>query len=179
MTQQTQTLPSVWEQPIPFRNMDLPAFPTDKLPMIISNYVQAAAEATQTSSDMSAVGSLAILALSTQGKFKIRGKKDWIEPLNIFALVVAPPAERKSAVVFLVSEPVKKHENAENERLAPSIERSKIEKQILQNRKKTLESKAAKGSGDYSLEIQAISEEISEFKEINISVSSAAYCFFK
>jgi hypothetical protein len=65
-----------------------------------------------------------------------------------------------------MSEPIKLYENAVNERLAPDIERSKIEKQILQNRKKALESKAAKGKGDYIAEIQAISEEISEFKEI-------------
>lgn len=166
MTQQTQTAPLMWEMPIPFRNMDLPEFPVDKLPMLIADYVSAVAETTQTSPDMAAVASLAILSLCLQGKFKIEGNKDWIEPLNLYTLVVAPPAERKSAVVSLMSEPVKQYENSENERLAPSIEQNKIEKQILQNRRKALESKAAKGQGDYIYEIQAISEEISEFKEI-------------
>jgi hypothetical protein len=166
MTQQIQTAISAWEQPIPFRNMDLPMFPIDELPMYVKNYACEVAETTQTSIDMSGVASLAILALCIQGKFRIKGKQNWIEPLNLYTLVVAPPAERKSAVVSLMSEPIKEYENSENERLAPSIEQSKIEKQILQNRKKALESKAAKNPGDYSLEIQALSEEISEFKEI-------------
>jgi hypothetical protein len=166
MTQQIQTAISGWEQPIPFRIMNLPTFPIDELPMYVKNYACEVAETTQTSIDMSGVASLAILALCIQGKFRIKGKQNWIEPLNLYTLVVAPPAERKSAVVSLISEPIKEYENSENERLAPSIEQSKIEKQILQNRKKALESKAAKNPGDYSLEIQAISEEISEFKEI-------------
>lgn len=157
---------SVWEQPLPFRNMDLSQFPVDELPVIVGDYVYAVAETTQTSPDMAAVASLAILSLCLQGKFKIEGKKDWIEPLNLYTLVVAPPAERKSAIMALMSEPVKKFENAENDRLAPSIEQNKMEKQILQNRKKSLESKLAKTKTADNFDIQILSRELSEFEEI-------------
>jgi len=51
---------SVWESPIPFRNMDLPQFPVNELPIIIDEYVRAVSETTQTSPDMAAVASLAI-----------------------------------------------------------------------------------------------------------------------
>jgi len=157
---------SVWESPIPFKSVDLPAFPVDELPCIVENYVRAVAETTQTSPDMAAVSSLAILALCLQGKFKIEGKKDWQEPLNLYTLVVAPPAERKSAVMMLMSEPVKQFENDENEKLAPYIEKNKMEKAILQNRKKILESKHSKGNYFDSSELQELAEELSEFVEI-------------
>jgi hypothetical protein len=157
---------SVWESPLPFINMDLPAFPVNELPVIIGNYVHAVAETTQTSPDMAAVASLAVLALCLQGKFRIEGKKDWQEPLNLYTLVVAPPAERKSAVMALMSEPVKQFENVENERLAPYVEKNKMEKAILQNRKKALESKLAKTPTAGNFELQLLAQELSEFKEI-------------
>ena len=166
MSKQTQTDLLNPEQPIPLRTMDLPAFPINELPVLVNEYIYDVAETTQTSVDMAAVASLAVISLCIQGKFMIEGKKNWIEPLNLYTLVVAPPAERKSAVVSLMSEPIKQYENAENERLAPDIERSKIEKQILLKRKKALESKAVNSRGAYSFEIQAIAEEISEFKEV-------------
>jgi hypothetical protein len=157
---------TAWEQPLPFRNMDLPPFPVNELPPVVESYVRAAAETTQTSPDMAAVASLAVLALCLQGKFKIEGKKDWIEPLNLYTLVIAPPAERKSAVMALMGEPVKQFENAENDRLAPYIEQNKIEKQALLNRKKMMETKLAKSRFFNTSELQSLSQELSEFKDI-------------
>ena len=161
-----QNNPAVWESPIPFKVVDLPSFPVDELPFVVEEYVRAVAETTQTSPDMSAVASLAILALCLQGKFKIEGKKDWIEPLNLYTLVVAPPAERKSAVMMLMSEPVKQFENAENERLAPCVKKNEMEKAILQNRKKMLETKYSKSNHFATSELDELAGEISEFKEI-------------
>ena len=115
---------------------------------------------------MAATASLAILALCLQGKFKIKSKKDWQEPLNLYTLIVAPPTERKSAVTVLMSEPVKQFEAAENERLAPLIKQSRMEKQILQNRKKALEVKLSKKPFDDKSELQSLSQELNDFKEI-------------
>jgi len=158
--------PVVWETPVPFKNLDLPMFPVGELPVIVGDYVRAVAETTQTSPDMAAVASLAILALCLQGKFKIEGKKDWIEPLNLYTLIVAPPAERKSAVMAFMSEPVKLFENAENERLAPYITKNEMEKAILQNRKKILETKYSKNNSSDMSEINDLTDELNEFKEI-------------
>ena len=157
---------SVWESPVPFKSTNLPKFPVDALPAIVGDYVRAVAETTQTSPDMAAVASLAILALCLQGKFKIEAKKDWIEQLNLYTLIVAQPAERKSAVMSLMSTPIKKFENTENERLAPSIERSRMEKAVLLNRKKILESKYSKNNSHDMSEINDLADELSEFKEI-------------
>ena len=69
--------------------------------MIVGDYAMAVAETTQTSRDMAAAAGLAILALCVQGKFRIEGKPNWQEPLSLYTLVVAPPAERKSAAMAL------------------------------------------------------------------------------
>ena len=74
-------------------------------------------------------------------------------------MVVAPPAERKSAVMALMSEPLKRFEEAENERLAPLIEQNKIDKAILEKKKKFMEEQAAKGKGGVDrAEIRELSE---------------------
>ena len=82
-----------WDMPIPFAQRELPVFLIDALPETIRNYVVAVSESTQTPVDMSASAALAILALCQQGKFRIRGKADWTEPLNLFLVIVAEPSK--------------------------------------------------------------------------------------
>jgi hypothetical protein len=70
---------NIWEPITPFTTSKLPVFPVNDLPVILSEYVRAGAETTQTVPDMAATASLAILAIALQGKFAIEGKKDWRE----------------------------------------------------------------------------------------------------
>lgn len=84
-----------WETPLPFDDFDLPEFPTDTLPPVVRDYVEAVAETTQTSVDMAAVASLATLSICLQGKYRIWGKPDWSEPLNTYCVIALPPAERR------------------------------------------------------------------------------------
>lgn len=158
--------PPEWEDPIPFNNIKLPSFPVNELPSVISDYVRAVAESTQTAPDMAATASLAILALSLQGKFYVQAKADWREPLNLYTVNIAPPGERKSVVMSLMGRPVKAFEAKENERLAPLIERSKIEKSILEKRRQALENDIAKGKSNDRSELTRIANELAEFKEI-------------
>ena len=72
-----------WEKPIPFDDANLPPFPVESLPTAIRNFVQSLSESTQTPVDMCASACLAVLALATQGKYRICGKADWFEPLNL------------------------------------------------------------------------------------------------
>ena len=84
------------------------------LTAVVGDCAMAVAETTQTSRDIAVATGLAILALCVQGKFRIKGKPNWQEPLNLYTLVVAPPAERKSAAMALMSTPVKEFGNPEN-----------------------------------------------------------------
>ena len=156
--------PVKWETPIPFEKANLPSFPTEALPKVIRDYVTGVAESTQTPVDMSASAALAILALCEQGKFRIRGKADWTEPLNLFVVVVAEPSERKSAVIGLMTRPVNTFEAEYNRQNAAELEASKMNKRILERRQRALEDKAAKGKVEDG-ELEQFARQLSSYKE--------------
>lgn len=154
-----------WEQPIPFTQHALPAFPVDALPPTIRNYVLAVAETTQTPVDMSASAALAILALCQQGKYRIKGKDDWMEPLNLFVVIVAEPSERKSAIISLLTRPVNQYEAEYNAQHAAALEASKSKKRILEKRQRHLEDQVVKGkAAEWELDEMAV--EVASFREL-------------
>jgi len=153
-----------WETPIPFEEFSLPPFPVEALPPAVRNYVLAVAESTQTPMDMSASAALAIMALCEQGKYRIRGKADWLEPLNIFVVIVAEPSERKSAIISLMTKPVNEFEAEQNRKNAAALESSRMNKRILERRQRVLEDKAAKGKLEDG-ELESLAQEVSDYKE--------------
>ena len=156
--------PVLWETPIPFEQATLPAFPVNALPPAVQDYVLAVAESTQTPVDMNASAALAILALCEQGKFCIRGKADWTEPLNLFVVIVAEPSERKSAVISFMTKPVNAFEGEYNRQNAAALESSKMNKRILERRQRALEDKAAKGNVEDG-ELEQLAQQIASYKE--------------
>lgn len=157
--------PPEWEIPIPFDEYDLPPFPVDTLPKAVGGYVSALSESTQTPVDMAATSAIAVLSVCMQGKFKIRAKPDWTEPVNTFVLDVMDPSERKSAVQNAMIRPLNLYESEQNTRNAGAIESSKMQKRILERRQKALEDQAAKGKADAD-EVARIAEEIAGYKEM-------------
>ena len=121
-----------WEPPILFTQHTLPTFPVDAFPLEIRDDVLAVAETTQTPVDMAATAALAVLALCQQGKYRIKGKDDWIEPLNLFTVIVAEPSERKSAVISHMAGAVHRYEATYNQLHAAAVERSRVEKRMLE-----------------------------------------------
>lgn len=154
-----------WEQPIPFTQHALPPFPVDAFPPALRDYVLAVAETTQTKVDMSATAALAVLALCQQGNFRIKGKDDWIEPLNLFAVIVAEPSERKSAVINFMTHPVSRYESEYNQQHAAAIERSRMEKRILEKQQRNLEDQILKGKAQME-DLQDISLQLAGFREM-------------
>lgn len=154
-----------WETPIPFDKYDLPTFPVDTLPSSIEAYVSALSESTQTPIDMAATSAIAVMSVCMQGKFKIRAKADWTEPVNTFVLDVMNPSERKSAVQNAMIRPLNIYEAECNSRNAASIEACKMQKRILERRQKALEDQASKGKAN-SDDVRKIAEEIAAYKEI-------------
>lgn len=159
------TGPIRWDTPIPFNDFDLPEFPTDALPPAIRDYVEAVAETTQTSADMAAVASLAILAICVQGKYRIWGKPDWWEPLNLYCVIALPPAERKSAVISLMTAPLEEYEKEVNATLDAQIIESQMMRSILEKERRSLEDKVSKGTATAD-DVANKAKEIAAFKEI-------------
>lgn len=159
------TGPVQWDTPIPFDEFDLPTFPVDALPSAVRDYVKAVAETTQTSVDMAAVASLAILSICLQGKYRIWGKPDWSEPLNTYCVIVLPPAERKSAVMALMTAPLEDYEQEINSAMDAQIIESQMKKAVLEKERRMLEDKVSKGKAEAS-ELADKAKEISSFREI-------------
>ena len=155
---------SSWEKPIPFDAYTLPEFPVDALPKVFADYVKALAESTQTPVDMAASSALPVISVCTQGKYKVRAKADWYEPVNTFVLNIMEPSERKSAVENAMVRPINRYESEVNTQNAAEIESSKMRGRILERRQKALEDQAAKGK-DVKAELDSIVQEITGHRE--------------
>ena len=156
--------PTEWDEPIPFSRFTVAQFPTDALPKDIADYAEAVSESTQTPVDMAGTVALAILSVCLQGKFQIQGKRDWVEPLNTYSLVIATPSERKSAVQHMMLRPLTTYEIEYNQRIAAAVESSKMRRRILERRQKALEEKIANNKADAG-EMDKIASEIANFEE--------------
>ena len=154
-----------WEPPIPFTQHILPAFPVDAFPPAIRDYVLAVAETTQTPVDMAATAALAVLALCQQGKYRIKGKDDWIEPLNLFTVIVAEPSERKSAVISHMTGAVHRFEAEYNKQHSGAVERSRMEKRILEKQQRNLEEMVIKGKVQME-DLQDVAMQLANFREV-------------
>lgn len=152
------------EEPIPLDAMTAPTFPVDALPEDIRDYVLAVAESTQTPVDVVACASLSVLSIGMQGKYVVRPKPDWTEPVNTFIAVFMPPSERKSAVCSAMGRPMNEYEKEWNREHAAEIDFSKSQKSILERRLKALEDQAAKGKAEMD-EVKRASEKLSAFRE--------------
>ena len=155
-----------WDDPIPFEEYITPPFPVDALPKPIADYVLAVSESTQTPLDMAGVLALPAIAVCIQGKYSIAGKSDWIEPLNIYALEVAQPSERKSAVIKLMCNAICLYEIEYNRVHAATVEKNKSRLRMLQKQQKSIEDRIAMGKATMD-ELENVTEEIASFKEIN------------
>lgn len=153
-----------WEEPIPFGKYTLSAFPVDALPAPIADYVRALSESTQTPIDMAGAGAISMLSTCMQGKFRIRGKADWVEPVNTYLLEIAPPSERKSAVQHALVKPVSDYEIQYNREHAACVEGSRMHKRILERKQKAIEEQVAKGKAEAS-ELESIAAEITSYRE--------------
>lgn len=155
----------IWETPLPFDEYDLPSFPVDALPETVRRYVLAVAESTQTSVDMAAVEALGVGSLCSQGKYFIQGNADWAEPLNIYTVVILPPAERKSSVLSVMIRPVEEYEKEENSRRNAGIIESQMVLSRLKKEKRSLVERASKGKATEE-EVRAKATEIAKYEPV-------------
>ena len=160
-----------WSDPVPFDTYRLPSFPSEALPGPVEAFVEALAESTQTPPEMSALLSLGVMATALQRRYTVQITPDWGEPLNVFALVVAPPAERKSAVLSAVTKPLRDYERERREIDAPLIAQNRTERKLLEGIKSAAETAAIKGKAEEHekkrQEALDLAAELSGFRDIH------------
>ena len=130
-----------WEAPVPLDiGPALPPFPVDALPGWLADFVGSVAVATQTPADMAGVMVLGALAAAAGGRAVVQPRSGWTEPTNLFAVVAMAPGNRKSAVVEIVTRPLRSAERDAIEKLAAEIGEAKTTKAIAEEKAKTLAS---------------------------------------
>lgn len=147
----------------------LAEFPVEVLPTEIKPYIKAVSESLQVPVDMTATFVLTIISLCVQKKYVIQVKQDWVEPLNLYTLVVARPSERKSPTLKETLRPITAHVKAENELRKPLISEYKLKRNILNGRMKTIQDGLSKNSSKTKFTMQdAIDcqKEIDELEEV-------------
>lgn len=156
-----------------FDDEDILEFPINEFPDYIRDFIIQVSESLQVSVDMPAVSFLGILAICVQGKYIVNIKEDWYEPLNLFCTIIAPPAERKSAVLTLLTKPLIKFEEDENKRLLPLKRKYLMEKEALENAKnKYIKERYSNKESSINIdEVMKKIDELKEVKEINLFTS--------
>jgi len=140
--------PEEWGLPVPFREYNLPTFPVETLPSWLRSFVEQEAEATQTPDDLAALQSLATCAATVAGNIEIEARRGWIEPLNIFTLVVLESANRKSTVVNETAKPLERYEADLLADMRDEIAAALSDKKILEARLEKAQKDCAKLNGD-------------------------------
>lgn len=127
-----------WEDPVPIDFFKRPDFPFHALPEIVREYVLQLSREKGAPAEMAACYALAILALCNQKKYVIRAKPGWIEPLNLYILIIAEKSERKSQIVNAMTEFVLAYQNDYNKNHRVEFDLSRADLEHQENRLKKI-----------------------------------------
>jgi len=132
-----------WEKPIPFHEHELPAFPTEAFPAWLRSFVEGLAQETQTPVDLPAMLALTNCAGAIAGRVRVRARGRWIEPVNLYTVIVMAPGNRKSAVFAEVGEPLEDAERELVENKRDVIADAASQRRVLEKKRERLEKEAA------------------------------------
>lgn len=159
-----------WETPIPFDETNTTAFPVESLPGPLVAFVESLSESTQTPEELAGLLSIGVLATAFQSKFAVEITPDWKEPLCLYCVAVAPPGERKSAVISALTKPIYEYEAEQRELEAAEIAQNQTERALLERALEAAKNSAAKGKGNFSekrAEALELSAQLSQFKDLH------------
>jgi len=132
--------------------------------------VEQLAESAQVPEEMAGVLSLGILATAFQSRYEVEITPDWREPLCLYPVAVAPPGERKSAVISALTAPVYEYEAEQRNFEASEIAQNQTERVLLEKRLQAVQNCAAKGKNDFEAKRQEaldLSAQLANFKELH------------
>ena len=166
------TIGTQWDDPIPFDEVETPPFPVDCLPDPMEAFVEELAESTQTPLEMGGTTGLGILSTAFQRRYTVQVTPDWAEPLATFAVSIAPPGERKSAVLSAMTKPVYRYEFRRREAEEIDLVQNRQEKDLLEKRLEFVKQQAAKAKNreqmeDARAEMLELSAQIAQFKSLH------------
>lgn len=120
----TTVITTDWQAPISLQSATLPPWPDDVFPDPIQAFVSGLAVSTETPLELSALMVLAALSAATQGKYRVRVKPDYFEPVNVWTCAGLPPGSRKTAVQGAATAPLSTWEKVQRDIAEPAIKRA-------------------------------------------------------
>ncbi|WP_406273676.1 YfjI family protein [Streptomyces sp. NBC_00191] len=144
-----QTADAPWEDPVPLAGPRVLAqFPVDALPGWLREFVAAVAEETQTPVDLAGSIALSVIATATGGRAVVQVRGNWREPTNLYVVVALPPANRKSAVFALLSDPLFEAEKQLKTVRQPAIVEAQMTARLAREAADKAAAKAASANAD-------------------------------
>lgn len=166
-----ENLPELWELPRPFDGgAALPKLTERCLPPKLWEYLKAVSEYVQVAPEMAVFPLLSVLSTCVQGKAVITyPKNDHTEPLNIYAMTIAAPGERKSGCFKEFVTPLHEYQYTYNLSHKFDIQKYITEKEFLKRQKEN-SMKGQKADRKKALEITKQLSELEEVHELKIIV---------
>jgi hypothetical protein len=157
--------PELWELPRSFDStLNLPKLTDDCLPPKLWEYLQAVSKYVQVAPEMGVLPMLSVLSMCVQGKAEIAYPANaHTEPLNIYALTIAAPGERKSGCFKEFIRPVNEYQMQKNESLRLAIRDYKTKKNFLERQRDN----AMKGQKADLKKAQELDRQLAELKEVH------------
>lgn len=153
--------------PVPFEENHPTAIPRGILPGIISEYASVVADSIQVPFELPLINALGAVAAVAQRKFRVEMHEGYSEPLNIFALAILPPGERKSAAKDICRFPLLKWEEEQARRVASELKLAYAKKQIQEEASQALltssrKCKTTEERHELALKLASLHEELKE-----------------
>lgn len=143
-----------WQEPIALNEAALPVWPDDVFPDVIQRYVTELSSAVETPPELAALLVLASISAAVQGKYRVRVKHGYFEPLNIWTLCALPPGSRKTEIQGAATAPLTQWERDQREYMTPIINAAKSELATITEQIKELRNKAKKTAGDEFVQLK-------------------------
>jgi hypothetical protein len=151
----TAAAPAVedWEPPVSLDAAIIPPWPTNIFPPDVQAFVDALSKSTETPPELASMMTIAVLGVAAQGKFRVRIKTDYVEPLSLWTCCALQSGNRKTAVWQAATAPLSQWERERRTELEPNIEHAQSDVKTLQSRVDALRTRAAKAKDPHDVGI--------------------------
>ena len=150
-----------WQAPISLEASRLPPWPDDVFPDAVQDFVTSLSASTETQPELAAMMVLSAISAAAQGKFRVRVKQDYFEPVNIWTLCALPPASRKSTIQIAATAPLSVWERWQKEIIEPEIKKAKADHATISEQITQLRKQAGKAEGS---EFDKLKREIAQLE---------------
>jgi len=156
-----------WPAVVSFDNTEAPAIPEDAVPEPLRSFCNEISESIQVPFDLGVIAAIGTVAAVAQGKYQIKVRDGYVEPLSLYLLGCLPPGERKSAVLASCKSPVIEWESEQAKRIGPELKRLRSERSTREKTIEKMRSKATPENLDKVVStIQKMEEELPEVPEV-------------